>query len=257
MKNIFEEICILMQFMTRIPIPVKVEYSEEKLGKSIKYFSFVGLVIGIILYGAGIILKGYINNSLVVALILILLELKMVGLIHLDGLADSFDGLFSYRNKEKMLEIMKDSRIGANGVVVLIIYFLMKTIFLGEIINSGDMRYLLIFPIISRVSTPINAGFGEYARDKGMSNGIIGMNGKRDGIMSIVFCFILVLAIYSLDFLGKFNFNGIIILILSVIFIFYFRNEVYKKIDGITGDTMGASLEMTALLVLMLGVILK
>ena len=61
-----------------------------------------------------------------------------------------------------MLEIMKDSRIGTNGTVALILYFLAKTVFLSGV----KPEYILLYPIISRMSTSINAGLGEYARKK-------------------------------------------------------------------------------------------
>ncbi len=252
MKNIVEQIVLLVQFMTRIPIPLNVEYSEEKLGKGIKYFPLVGYLIGIIIFFIGIVLNKYVENKYIVAMLLILLELKLVGLIHIDGLADSFDGLFSYRDKDKILEIMKDSRVGTNGVVILIFYYLAKLILIAEIISHGDMRCLIVYPIIARMSTSVNAGFGVYARDKGMSTGIIGMNKAKDGIFSMILTLILTILVYYNSGMLK----GIAMLIIGILFIFYFRQVVYKKIDGITGDTMGASLEMTGLIVLLVGAII-
>ena len=128
MKDIINQIVLLIQFMTRIYIPLKVEYSEEKLAKGIKYFPLVGYFIGLIIFVIANILNKYIDNKYIISLLIILLELKLVGLIHVDGLADSFDGLFSYRDKDKILEIMKDSRVGTNGVVILIFYYLAKLI---------------------------------------------------------------------------------------------------------------------------------
>lgn len=252
MKDIINQIVLLIQFMTRIYIPLKVEYSEEKLAKGIKYFPLVGYFIGLIIFVIANILNKYIDNKYIISLLIILLELKLVGLIHVDGLADSFDGLFSYRDKDKILEIMKDSRVGTNGVVILIFYYLAKLILIAEIISHGDMRCLIVYPIIARMSTSINAGFGVYARDKGMSTGIIGINTMKDGIFSIILTLLLmILVYYNLGML-----KGIAMLMTGILFIFYFRQVVYKKIDGITGDTMGASLEMTGLIVLLVGAII-
>ena len=122
MKDIINQIVFLIQFMTRIYVPLKVEYSEEKLAKGIKYFPLIGYFIGLIIFVIANILNKYVDNKYIISLLIILLELKLVGLIHVDGLADSFDGLFSYRDKDKILEIMKDSRVGTNGVVILIFY---------------------------------------------------------------------------------------------------------------------------------------
>ena len=227
---------ILLQFMTRIPIPLKVEYDEEKLGKSIKYFPLVGLIIGFFLFAVNFLAGKVIENRQITAVVVIIAEILITGLIHIDGLADTADGLFSYAGKEKMLEIMKDSRIGTNGTVALILYFLAKTVFLSGV----KPEYILLYPIISRMSTSINAGLGEYARKKGMSNEIIEKNDKK--------------AVLSFVILGL---KGLIVLALAILFILFFMKNVKKKIDGITGDTMGASLEITAIIVLFAGIILK
>lgn len=252
MKDIINQIVLLIQFMTRIYVPLKVEYSEEKLAKGIKYFPLIGYFIGLIIFVIVNILNKYVDNKYIISLLIILLELKLVGLIHVDGLADSFDGLFSYRDKDKILEIMKDSRVGTNGVVILIFYYLAKLILIAEIISHGDMRCLIVYPIIARMSTSVNAGFGVYARDKGMSTGIIGMNKAKDGIFSMILTLILTILVYYNSGMLK----GIAMLMTGILFIFYFRQVVYKKIDGITGDTMGASLEMTGLIVLLVGTII-
>ena len=236
---------ILLQFMTRIPVPIKVEYDEEKLGKSIKYFPLVGLIIGFFLFAVNFLAGKVTENRQITAVIVIMAEILITGLIHIDGLGDTADGLFSYAGKEKMLEIMKDSRIGTNGTVALIMYFLSKIVFLAAV----KPEYILLYPIISRLSTSINAGLGEYARKKGMSNGIIEKNGKKEAVISVVITAVLSFAVL--------RFKGLIVMALAILFILLFMKNVEKKIDGITGDTMGASLELTGILVLFAGIILK
>ena len=236
---------ILLQFMTRIPVPVKVEYDEEKLGKAVKFFPLAGLIIGLFLFAVNFLAGKVIDNRQITAVIIIMAEILITGLIHIDGLADTADGLFSYADKERMLEIMKDSRIGTNGTVALILYFLAKAVFLTAV----KPEYIILYPIISRMSTSINAGLGEYARKKGMSNGIIEKNGKKDTVISI-----LITAVLSFAILGL---KGLIVLALAILFILFFMENVKRKIGGITGDTMGASRELTAVLVLFAGIILK
>lgn len=125
---------LLLSFMTRIPMP-KIEYDEEKLGKSMKYFPVVGIIVGFILLFFCIIFNFILKNisySAVLPLmiiVVILTDLITTGALHLDGLADTFDGIFSYRSKHKMLEIMKDSRLGSNGALALILYFFIKIYF--------------------------------------------------------------------------------------------------------------------------------
>ena len=240
-----KQLIILIQFMTRIPVFVNVEYDEEKLGKSIKYFPLVGAIIGIFLYGINILVGKITVNRQIAAIIIIIAEIFITGLIHIDGLADTADGLFSYAEKEKILEIMKDSRVGTNGAVALILYFMTKVILLSEI----RPEYIILYPVISRLSTSINAGLGEYARKNGMSNEIIAKNGKKEAGISIIITMILSFIILKA--------KGLIILIFAILFILLLMKGVKRKIGGITGDTMGASLELTSILVLLAGVVLK
>ena len=248
MKNIFEQLIILTKFMTRIPIPIKVDYDPKKLGKSIKFFPFVGLIIGFILYYTSIILVKFSKNNLINALIVIVIELMVVGIIHIDGLCDTFDGLFSYREKEKMLEIMKDSRIGTNGAIILVLYFIAKILFISEIF-SINLKYLIIYPVLARLATPVNAAFSDYARKNGMSNFIISQNSTFEGIFSIILA-------AALSFL-IFSFKGFELFLGAFLFIIFFMQFVKKKIDGVTGDTMGAALELTTIFVLFLAIFLK
>ena len=251
-KNFFEQFIILIQFMTRLPIPLKVNYSEKKLGKSIKFFPLVGLIIGLILYFINFLIAAYLKNifysKTIIAIFLIIVEILIVGIIHIDGLADTFDGLFSYAKKEKMLKIMKDSRIGTNGTVILILYFITKTALISEIITINP-KYLIIFPIIARLSTSTNAGLSDYARKSGMSNAIISENGTFEVIFAFVLTNILVFFI-----IGS---KGTIIVFIAFLFIIFFMINVRKKIGGITGDTMGASLELISILVLFLSTLFK
>ena len=240
-----KQFLILIQFMTRIPVFVNVEYDEEKLGKSIKYFPLVGAVIGIFLFGINFLAGKITGNRQIIAVIIVVAEIFITGILHIDGLADTFDGLFSYAKKERMLEIMKDSRIGTNGAVVLILYFMTKIILLSEV----KPEYILLYPIISRLSTSMNAGLGEYARKDGMSNGIIEKNGSKEAVISVAITVILSFLILRIKGLG--------VLAAAIVFILIFMRSVKKKIGGITGDTMGASLELTSILILLTGVILK
>lgn len=249
MKDFIEEVIILIQFMTRLPIPfIKVGYSERKLGKSLKYFPLVGIIIGGILYGLVTLFGIFFTNPFIIGFLIVVSELMIVGIIHLDGLADTFDGIFSFVEREKVIEIMKDSSIGTGGGVMLILYFIGKILLIGEISVIG-IEYILIYPVISRVSTVINAGLGEYAKKEGMSSGIINENGIREVIFSL-----LLGGIYTVIIKG---FKGIIVFLVAIIFIIVFMNRIKKRIGGITGDTMGASLELTSLVVLAAGAVIR
>lgn len=263
---------LLLSFMTRIPMP-KIDYDEEKLGKSMKYFPLVGVVIGFILLFFSILFSYILKNLSfsaflpIIILVVILTDLISTGALHLDGLADTFDGIFSYRSKHKMLEIMKDSRLGSNGALALILYFLIKFILLYSLLieNQGETIFaILTYPVVARLCSVISCASSPYARGSGMGKTFVD-NTKTTGLIiaalitvvysgAILFYMIGSRFNYSLplDFLMKsFSINLLIIAILGL-FAYAFSKLIERKIGGITGDTLGALLEISSLVYLFL-----
>jgi adenosylcobinamide-GDP ribazoletransferase len=238
---------LLLQFMTRIPTP-KMEYNPKEMGKAMKFFPVIGMIIGGILYSSYLFINQYFDSPTLVVLIVLLIEVVLTGGLHLDGLADTFDGIFSYRSKKRMLEIMKDSRIGSNGVLALILYFLFKITLLAEVISIDQMPYfLLVMPVISRFASVLNCGIAKYARDTGMGKYLV----EETTFVGLVISFVIT-ASYSYYFVGI---AGIYSLLLVVILAGYFAKLMERKIGGITGDTLGAVLEMSGIVVLFVGAI--
>jgi len=237
---------LLVQFMTRIPIP-KVEYDKKELGKAMKFFPVIGLIMGLILYGSFIGLSGAIEEKILIAILLLLIEIVLTGALHLDGLADTFDGIFSYRSKSRMLEIMKDSRVGTNGVLALVIHFMLKTVLIWISIEKFP-SILVIMPMISRFESVLNATFGKVARPSGSGRVYIDNTKQGDFIFSLVFTAIVTFAVMQV--------KGIIILGITSLLAYYFCFLMNKKIGGVTGDTLGAVLELTGVITLLLGVLL-
>ena len=238
---------LLLQFMTRIPTP-KMEYEPKKLGRAMKWFPVIGMLIGVILYYSFIILNQFFDSPEVIAILIILLEIVLTGGLHLDGLADTFDGIFSFRSKKRMLEIMKDSRIGSNGALSLIIYFALKGTLLKEVISVDAAPYfLLVMPVIARFNSVLNCGVAKYARSNGMGKHIV----EETNMISVMISFIITGA-FSYYFIGLI---GIYALLVVSILGIYFAKLMERKIGGITGDTLGAVVEMSTIIVLLVGAI--
>ncbi|MDD2497634.1 MAG: adenosylcobinamide-GDP ribazoletransferase, partial [Desulfitobacteriaceae bacterium] len=105
---------IALTFLTRIPIKINFTYDEKDLGRTSRYFPLVGLIIGLLVAGVAYVFGGIDRQLGAVAAILT--GVILTGGLHLDGFMDTADGIFSARKRDKMLEIMKDSRVGAHGV---------------------------------------------------------------------------------------------------------------------------------------------
>ncbi|MCI5725685.1 MAG: adenosylcobinamide-GDP ribazoletransferase [Fusobacterium gastrosuis] len=255
---------LLLSFMTRLYVP-KVEYDEERLGKAMKYFPAAGLIISILLY-ITIIIFLRITYSINLAIVFVMLmEVVLTGGIHLDGLADTFDGIFSYRSKQKMLEIMKDSRIGTNGVLSLILYFISKFFLLQTIATNIGVEMLLFaifsYPIVARLCSVVSCASAPYARTSGMGKAFVDNTNKISVIISFILTAVLLnLPIIIMSFRNMDILNSVFLAIFIIILILAFMSIVanlfsklmMRKIGGITGDTLGALLELSQILYLLI-----
>jgi adenosylcobinamide-GDP ribazoletransferase len=138
-------------FLTRIPVLVRVDYSERLMNNSSMYFPVVGLLLGVI-YAAAYTSVNLVFTPLVSVLLVIVLHLWVTGAFHEDGLADSVDGLGGGYTTEDRLRIMKDSRIGTYGAIALFMALALKTALLLE--SRLVWLALLMAPCVSRV-TPL------------------------------------------------------------------------------------------------------
>lgn len=240
----------ILQFMTRIPININVGFDEE-FHKSITYFPLVGLVLGTLLYllglGSTLVFDPFIT-SIVVTLGLVLLT----GGLHIDGLGDTFDAIYSYRDKERMLEIMKDSRLGTNSLLAILFLILLKIGFIYSIINQGLLWLIIFMPVVSRLGVIALMYKTVSPRENGMGNLFIGKATTNMFITAITYTVMLIVILSKLIFLSN---NILIFKILSsiiVVLIFnnLFKKHIYKKIDGITGDILGCSIELSEVIYL-------
>ena len=129
-----------LMFLTRLPVPKTTDHNPDYLQKAAKYFPMIGWVVGIICgltFAAGNFL-----STPIAAVLCIIAGLVTTGAFHEDGFADVCDGFGGGWTKEKILAIMKDSRLGTFGVAGLIMIFLLKYLLLVQIAmqisNSGD-----------------------------------------------------------------------------------------------------------------------
>ena len=263
---------LLLSFMTRIPMP-KTDYDEEKLGKSMKDFPVVGIIVGFILLFFCIIFNFILKNisySAVLPLmiiVVILTDLITTGALHLDGLADTFDGIFSYRSKHKMLEIMKDSRLGSNGALALILYFLLKFVLLFSLtIESREAAIYVImtYPVVARFCSVVSCASSPYARGSGMGKTFVD-NTKTCGlIVATIITLLYTIGMLFIPFILFTNYSLpiqfmiqtilviVIIVALLALFAYAFSKLIERKIGGITGDTLGALLEISSLVYIFL-----
>ena len=114
-----------LMFYTRLPCPSYIDHSENYLNKATRYFPLIGIIVGTISFILFWIFNQIFNVEISI-IIAIATGILITGAFHEDGFADTFDGFGGGWTKEKILEIMKDSRIGAYGAISLIVLILLK-----------------------------------------------------------------------------------------------------------------------------------
>lgn len=237
--------------MTRIPIKADIGFDEE-FHKSIVYFPLVGFVIGLISFFIGS-LAIRIFDPFITSILIVAGEVILTGGLHIDGLGDTFDAIYSNRDKERMLEIMKDSRLGTNSLLAILFLVLIKIGLLNSAINSNLMCLIIFMPMISRLGVIVMLYKTVTPRKVGMGNIFIGKATLCMFITAIVYTIVIIVAISKFIFLST-NLN-IIKLLLSIvavmIFDYLFKNHIYKKIDGVTGDILGCTIELGELIFLL------
>ena len=250
-----ESFLIGLQFLTRITIKTQTEWTEENFGKSVKYFPLIGAIIGIIsaaLTGIFYIVTGG-KLPILTGALAFTLPIIITGGIHCDGFIDSVDGLFSGREREKILEIMKDSRVGAFGAVGLILLATLEVATLIELLKisiTWTLATIFSAPIISRLMMVLTIGKFPYARREGMGKAFSKYTTNR----TIFFALIETILIFTplIFFDVKLFLTEILAAIISFGFTFYFGNFAIKKIGGVTGDIYGAVSTLVELIVLII-----
>jgi adenosylcobinamide-GDP ribazoletransferase len=189
-------------------------------------------------------------SGLLLATIMVVLEVLLTGGLHLDGLADTFDGIFSNRTKEQIFEIMKDPNAGTFGILSLILIIILKILFIHEL-DTHVTRIIILMPVVSRFSSVFSSYISTYAKENGLGNLFIGKVDRKKILLTLVLTLI-PLWIYP---------QAIVTLFFIIVSTYFIVRMIQKKIDGITGDTLGAIVEINeivylAILVMMEGMVI-
>ena len=229
-------------FLTVLPVPKK--YKMQDPSEAAVFFPVVGALLGAILTGADYLLSyttltPFTESTLIVALLLIL-----TGMLHIDGLADTTDAFFApHRTKEERLRILKDTQVGVFGVVAVLLTTILKVDLIGALQTPQRRMILLLFPVISRTSILLPSLILPYARKEGGTARSF-VNGVKPltVVMAVLICAVLGVVCMRLD--------GLIMMATAFSTSFFVSVICYRRFGGVTGDVLGASLELSELPIL-------
>lgn len=244
-KNELIYFATALMFFTRIPVPFTIPYSSDIMNKSQKYFAWIGLLVG--LMNAGILYLSTQLFNLEIGIVLMMISsVLLTGAFHEDGFTDMCDSFGGGYGKEKILTIMKDSRVGAYGTIGIILLFALK-FFSIQALGTIDLMKTLGIVILAHTSSRFISGTMIYthqyvtdidvSKSKPLANKPLDGMALLVGFISVLLSFALipdwrlVLAL-ALAYLGKICMG------------WYFK----KHIGGYTGDCLGAVQQVTEVL---------
>lgn len=249
MKDFLYSIIIAVSFFTIIPLPM-VEWTSRRMRFLPLLMPFVGLGIGSLGYGLYYLLTKMTVSDFTSAVAMVLFYLVITGGLHMDGLMDTADAYFSRQSKERKLEIMKDSRVGAFAVMALFCLLLAKTALFYEVFRAGSQVAILLImiPVLSRIVQAWMLCHFQYAKEDGLAAMYSQAKGlKMSSLLGLYFMLSLGV-VYTL--LGV---TALVLPLVLVLFTFFYYFSAKKNFGGITGDIVGAYVELAE--VLMLGVL--
>lgn len=236
MNNFFSALALLTTL--RIPVPVR---DTSALGKSLAYFPLVGAILGAFLIAAFYFSHAIFPDPVPAALTLALWAI-LTGALHLEGVADAGDGLLSSVPREKRLEIMHDPRVGAFGVIAVVLVLLLK---FSTLASLHSYFFLGLSPILGRWGMTFAAAF-PLARTDGMAARFREGFGQREIFISTLFAAIAA---------GALGWRGLIAWVAAILVALTMARIAINRLGGLTGDVYGAIGEIIETVVLLMAVI--
>ncbi|PTY35666.1 cobalamin 5'-phosphate synthase [Saccharospirillum sp. MSK14-1] len=238
-------------FFTRLPAPPKVVFNDDHLNQGSRYFSWIGLIIGVLLavifYGLQLVLPVALAVGLMLGA-----SLLLTGAFHEDGLADVFDGLGGGFSKEAALTIMKDSRLGTYGAAALIVTLGLRGLALFEVLTAEPMAAFWLLPLLhcwSRFWAISTLWTLDYARADASSKSK--PLATRFGLSATIIAALPLVLIAVLPWQGAL-WALLLAVFLRAVLVGWFR----RRLDGYTGDCLGAAQQLQELLLLLVWVAL-
>lgn len=239
-----KRLILALQFLTIFGVRRDLQFTRAELSGSMALFPVIGALQGAIIAGADYLLRLYLPAGVVTVLVLIILVITNGGL-HIDGFADTVDGLAGGRTPEERLSIMRDSRMGAIAAVFVALLLLLKYSAINSFAGTLRTKALFLFPLMGRWSMVPMACGAPYARKEGVGEAFAG-NSYASLFIATIFsaaALFLTHGAYSL-------------ILLFVLWTIAFISTAFfkRKLGGVTGDVFGFQSEVSeaAFLVILL-----
>ena len=238
MDKSMRQFFIALNFLTRIPSPVKGDVSQREIGQSILFYPLVGIVIGGILYLLAHFLLFFSTDfpSELLAAIILSVWVLITGGLHLDGLSDSADAwVGGLEGRDKTLSILKDPNCGPMGVVIIVLVLLLKWTALSYLLKNDMSAFLIVVPMLSRSLILSLFMTTLYVRESGLGSAFLEDLPEETHLWSVLLGTVLLYWLFA-------SFFSLLLVILALVGL---RALMIHRIGGMTGDTIGAAVEIS------------
>lgn len=240
------ELPLAISFLTILPVIDQRPASDETVSASFAWFPIVGCLIGLALAGEDWLLS-YVFAQVISSVLIVLSLTVLTGAVHLDGLADTADALGAGRDRERALEILRDSRVGTFGASAIFFDLTLKILALSTLAGARRYAALIIAPTLARFAM-VMVGVGiPYLRESGagtafLNSQSLGWRRRVAVIFLIIECAIL---------LSPFRTVGTLAVSVALLIAFLMHLFYRRWLGGVTGDLIGACGEVIEIAVLL------
>ncbi|MGB7286767.1 MAG: adenosylcobinamide-GDP ribazoletransferase [Salaquimonas sp.] len=240
MLKLIDQTLFALRFFTRLKIPGKQGHEGDLAAASIT-FPLVGLIIGLLIASVWAISVSLLP-ALPAAGIAIGFGILITGALHEDGISDCADGMGGGHTKERALEIMRDSRIGAYGAIAIVLTIGIRWASLSELNLIGGIFALIIAHMASRSAIVIALAGADYARDAGLGSSV------SSGVETQILLIISAICVAISFLLG--GVAGLVALVFAFTLSWLFLQYLKKRLGGYTGDGLGAMEQIAQITIL-------
>jgi len=255
-----KQLILAFQFLTIIPLRVKVDISGKDISRSSAFFPIVGAFQGLLAVCVALLSARLFPSEIVSGLVILTLIITNGG-FHLDGLADTFDAIAARGDKEKKLSIMKAGTIGPIGVIAVFFVLLLKFLSLNNLSYLSPFTFyfsLFLMPVLSKWAMVLSIFRGKPAREDGLGRIFLNrIDIKEIAVSTLILLILLTLPqiLFSIHILNRQYVFYAVLLVTTYFFCELWVDFSNKKFGGLTGDTLGAISEMTEIIFLFMAIV--
>lgn len=244
MKNVWHSVLLTFQFFTVLPIHKEIPLTKATITGMFAFLPWVGAIMGSLVAASIYSLTEWTTSSnVLLAFVIVGLFAFFTGGLHLDGFIDMGDAYFSYRDREKRLEILDDPRVGAFGVMSVLFLVVGKFVVLHELLVQDKLALwsLLFIPLMTRIGMGFYFMSLKCSKEKGLA--YFFKTNIRSGLLASWMLVTLMIALVGALYMVSFSIVPFVLLAVLAMAFFVFRQFTLRNFGGVSGDLLGASIE--------------